>query len=166
MLKRKFLATLIIGVIAVPSLILTAFATQHEFSSPERANVLSTRASFVTCSCYTSTSSNIREHTGDFYNSCSHDNALLGVYSCTATNNAKTTLGRCEYAGYKDAYVYERNASGETKTSYKSAQNSDMPSTAQVNPANSFVPVCVRHEVSTPTANQSSTCRLHSRNYQ
>ncbi|MBE6814480.1 MAG: hypothetical protein E7522_03420 [Ruminococcaceae bacterium] len=115
MLKRKFLATLIIGVIAVPSLILTAFATQHEFSSPERANALSTRASFVTCSCYTTTSSNIR---------------------------------------------------GETKTSYKSAQNSDMPSTAQVNPANSFVPVCVRHEVSTPTANQSSTCRLHSRNYQ
>ena len=162
MLKRKILIALLVGVIAIPSLFITAFAIETEVRSESVMPCLST----VTCSCYTTTSNGIQYHSGDFSTTCSYDYALMGTYSCQNVNYAKTSLTKCAHSGYKDTYVYERDSSGETKTSYKTASDSNYPAVASVNPTNTFKPVCVRHEVATPNTNNSSTGRLHARNYQ
>lgn len=169
MLKRKIFTTLLITAITVPSLLITAFATHHEFMTTERTNILSTRATFVACPCYKTTSSGITNHSGTWYENCSYDQFLNGSYSCTTNNSASTSLTACvNSVGYKDAYVYERNSSGDIVTDYKTNALSlpyTYPLTARVSPGKEFKAICVRHEVTTPDA-YSEHSRWHARNYQ
>lgn len=162
MVKRKIITTLLIGVIAIPSFFVTAVAIESE----SRTEIATPYISTVTCSCYTTKSSGIKDHSGDFHDTCPNDDLITGAYSCENTNNARTALVKCDNAGYKDTYVYERDASGETKTDYQTVTGSGYPADAHINPINTYVPVCVRHEVATPVSNGSSTGRLHIRNYQ
>lgn len=169
MLKRKILTTLLIAAITVPSLLITAFATQHEFMTTERANTLPTRATFVTCSCYETTSSGITEHSGTWNENCPNDQFINGSYACDTDNYAYTSLTACAISvGYKDTYVYERNSAGNTVTDFNTNALSlsfTYPLKASVSPGENFNAICVRHEVTTPDA-YSENSRWHARNYQ
>ncbi len=164
MLKRKLIIFLLAAVILIPSLFVTAFAVNDALE--ERALLTATtRASYITCGCYVHFSSNITNHSGSFGN-CSYDTLLNGTYSCASVNNAKTKLTATGFDnGYKDAYVFQKDASGATKSDLETADGYRYPSQASLNPLNSYVPVCVTHQVSTAYSDGSSII-VHTRNYQ
>lgn len=161
MIKRKIICTLLVLTVMIPCLFVAAFAIETTRQSTE----ISLYTTYTTCSyCYTNKSSNIKSHSGKF--SCSLDGALAGSYSCENTNYAKTELTAAAVSvGYKEAYVYERDSSGVTKTDLKTSNGAAYPGIASVNPVNTYVPVCVRHEVCAPDPLSENT-RLHIRNYE
>ncbi len=162
MIKRKIICTLLVLTVMIPCLFVAAFA----FEATRQSTEISPYTTYTTCSCRKTSSSGITSHSGNYYDTCSNDLVIYGAYSCANTNYAKTSLTKCSYTGYKDTYVYECDSSGVTKTNYKYATGTDYPDTASVNPVNSYVPVCVRHEVSTPKTSGSSNVYLHIRNYE
>lgn len=164
MLKRKILTTLLITAITVPSLLITALAVEP--SMVRSIDGIALASGFSSCStCYINSSQNIKNHPNGTF-SCKLDKALNGTYSCKNTNYATTCLeGSTDTEGYKDAYVYERDANGNTKTDYKTASSRFYPSEAWVNPVDSYIPVCVRHEVTASHPNTEESL-LHVRNYE
>ncbi len=152
---------ILVFAIAAPSLLITVLAMDSITDRREE----DVRASYVNCStCYRTTSTGICSHSGSF--SCSADSYLAGTFSCLNTNIAKTKLtASANSNGYKEAYVYERDSSGATKTDLKTSSGVFYPTEASVSPAASYTPVCVRHEVGAPDPYSSNT-RIHTRNYQ
>lgn len=165
MLKRKILTALIVAVFAIPSLFVTALAVEPYMV--RNINNIAPAASFSGCiTCYVNTSEKIRNHTNGKF-SCKLDKALNGTYFCKNTNYASTSLIGSTYTqGYKDAYVYERDSSGTTKTDYKYSNGRTYPSSAaSVDPINNYIPVCVRHEVTVPHPVTAESL-MHIRNYE
>lgn len=165
MVKRKILTTLLIAAITVPSLLITALAVEP--SMVRSGNDIALLSGFRNCrTCYSTTSKGIKNHPDQIL-TCGHDIALRAEYSCVETNYAKTKLTGCSRdEGYKDNYVYERDSSGDTKTDYKyTNEDGKYPFAASVNPINTYIPVCVRHEVAAPNLETAETT-LHTRNYE
>jgi hypothetical protein len=164
MLKRKLCITMLIALIAVPSLLISTYAIDEQ-SNYEISTCADTPEGFMIClDCDKLSHTSIREHSGYF--DCSYDTKLTGSYSCTKTNYAKTSVSRCKNTyGEKTAYVYEENVNGKTKSNLKTATGYNFPATASVNPVNTFVPIVVSHRINVPHPETGKTPFTHYRNY-